>query len=59
MKKHEFNFALLPKRNMLFGLNIDEFEVEGEKSEDWHPVWRIRIGFIFFTFSYINTVLDI
>lgn len=58
MNKHEFNFALFPQ-NILLGISCVNYEIEEEGTNNWLPALAIEVGFIFFTFSYINTRIDL
>ena len=50
--KHRFDFVPFPDE-ILFGFKILNFEVLCEDDE-YRRVYGLELGYIFFTFSYIN-----
>ena len=54
--KHRFDFFLFPDE-ILFGIKILNFEVLCEDNE-YRSVYGLELGYVFFTFSYINMNLN-
>jgi len=58
MKAHEINFDFL-SNSLLFGINVSYLEIRNDETMLFHPVFEIKLGFIFFNVSYRNTDLTI
>lgn len=58
MKAHEINFDFL-SNSLLFGINVSHLEIRNDETMLFHPVFEIKLGFIFFNVSYRNTDLTI
>ena len=54
MKTHELNFSFL-SNTLLFGLEVSQYERRNKETNLFHPVFEIKLGFVFFNISYKNT----
>ena len=51
MKTHELNFSFL-SNTLLFGLEVSQYERRNKETNLFHPVFEIKLGFVFFNISY-------